>query len=108
MFFKKRRMAADNKEDRELIDFNSKSIDVLIALTENAAFQSELKKIQEEIKFLIPSSENKVYDYDKKIKAHIEDMKILFTKNSEGKMDSKISDAMRELNVLIAERNSYR
>lgn len=108
MFFKKRRMAADNKEDRELIEFNSKSIDVLLTLTENEELQAELRKIQEEIKFLIPSPDGKIFDFDKKIKAQIEDMKILFTKNADGKMESKIKDAIRELKVLIAERNSYR
>ena len=108
MFFKKRKMAANNKEDRELIEFNSKSIGVLLALTEDQALQEDLKKIQEELKFLIPSPEEKIFDFDKKIKAKIEDMKILFTKNSDGKMEAKISGAIRELKVLIAERNSYR
>ena len=108
MLFEKRKMAAKNKEDRELIEFNSKSIGVLLALTEDQALQENLKKIQEELKFLIPSPEGKIFDFDKKIKAKIEDMKILFTKNSDGKMESKINGAIRELKVLIAERNSYR
>ena len=109
MFFKKRKMATDNKEDRELVEYNSKSIDVLRVLSENdASITNELKKIQEEIKFLIPSHEAVVFDFDKKIKAQIEDIKILFTKNADGKMDEKIKDATRDLKILIAERNSHR
>ena len=109
MFFKKRKMATDNKEDRELLEYNSKSIDVLLVLSENDGnITNELKKIQEEIKFLIPSHEAVVFDFDKKIKAQIEDIKILFTKNTDGKMDEKIKDAIRDLKILIAERNSHR
>lgn len=108
MFVKKRKMATDNKEDRKLIEINSKSIDILLVITENNKLQEELQKIQEEIKFLIPSSDGKILDFDKKIKIQIEDMKILFTKNTDGKMEYKIHNAMQELKILIAERNSYR
>ena len=109
MFFKKRKMATDNKEDRELVEYNSKSIDVLLVLAENdAIITNELKKIKEELKFLIPSHEPTIFDFDKKIKAQVEDIKILFTKNTDGKMDEKIKDAIRDLKILIAERNSHR
>ena len=109
MFFKKRKMATDNKADRELVEYSSKSIDVLLVLSENDAnITGELKKIQEELKFLIPSHESVIFDFDQKIKAQIEDIKILFTKNTDGKMNEKIKDAIRNLKILIAERTSHR
>ena len=67
-FFKKKTNAEKNKTDREMIESNSKMMEALIVLTDNADLKAEFKIIEEQIKYIIPLPEDKAADADKKIK----------------------------------------
>lgn len=104
-FFKKKKAAVKNAEDRELIEANSKSIEALLVLAENNPEVTEsLKQLQEKIKYLVPSAESKVIDADKKIRNLIGDLRIALTK-SDGDESKKVDRFFTEIKMAIADRN---
>ena len=104
--FKKKKSADKTIEDRELVEFNSDSISTLLVFTENnEQLTSQLKDLQDTLKYLIPSSKSEIMDYDKKIKNKIGDLKIALTK-SDGETSSKATDALQEIKIAISERNT--
>lgn len=105
-FFKKKKMGEKTKEDRELIEANSKSIEALIILAkDNDELIKQFKQLRETVKFLIASDKSKVLDYDSKIKNLIGDLRIALTK-SDGEGSKKIDDLIVELKLAIADRNT--
>lgn len=102
----KRKKASDKvKDDRELIEFNAKSMDSLIVLAkDNQELISRLRDLKEAVKYLIPSDNSKVVDYDKTIKNKIGDLRIALTK-SNGENSKKIDEAIGDLKLSIADRN---
>lgn len=104
--FKKKRVADKTKEDRELISENSKSIDSLLVLASgNENLSEELKVLQEKLKYLIPSSDSKILEYDKTIKNKIGDLRIVLVK-ADGEDSPKIARIVTDLNLAVADRNS--
>ena len=94
------------KDDRELIATNAKSIEALIVLSEdNDEVIDELKDLQEKIKYLMPSTDAKVVDYDKKIKNLIGDLRIALTK-SDGEETKKTTGIITDIKLAIADRNT--
>ena len=62
-FFRKKKVADKVKDDRELVEVNSKSVDALIILAkDNAEIVDGLKELQVKLKYLIPSLNPKVVD----------------------------------------------
>ncbi|MBQ8302640.1 MAG: hypothetical protein IJX97_03715 [Clostridia bacterium] len=100
--FKKKSNGVKNGEDRELIDRNYKLVEALIVLSSDEELTEQLGDVKEKLKYLTPSENPKVYDADKKITNAIQDMKILLTKEAV----PKAKTALKELLVLVAERNS--
>ena len=108
MFFgKRKKLAQKNQLDRNVIDVNYKMIDALVVLCTDDDFNTELKKLQEQLKYQISSTNDKVCSFDKKIKSAIDDLKIALTKEGDAKNNAKAQSLLREIRVLIAERNSY-
>lgn len=106
MFFKKKKTADRTKEDRELIEFNEKSVESLIVLAKgNDELVKQLKAMQEKIKYLIASDKAKVCDYDKTIGNKIGDLRIALTK-SEGAENSKIEQLFSEIEIAVTDRNA--
>jgi len=104
-FFKKKNNADKTKEDRELISENAKAIDALIVLAgDNQDFVNKLKELQEKLKYLIASSDSKIFDFDKLIKNKIGDLRILLTK-SEGNLSKKEINALQDIELTIVDRN---
>lgn len=100
---KKKPMKPD--DDKELIDENARFVEVLKAQAEgNDEVLEELNDLQEKIKYLKPSREKKVYEYDKKIKDSLGDLKIAFTK-TDGEGSKKTVQLIKDIKVLVAERN---
>ncbi len=99
-------VAEKTLDDRELIAENSKAVEALFVLAEdNASLVEELKALQEKLKYLMPSDDSKVTEYDKKIKNLIGDMRIALTK-SDGE-DSKKTDAiLTDLKLAVADRSA--
>ena len=102
---KKKSAPVETDTDNKLIAENSKFVEVLLVQAEgNDEVLAELKDLQESLKYLKPSKDKKVYDYDKKIKDSLGDLKIAFTK-SDGEGNKKTVQLIKEVKMLIAERN---
>lgn len=99
--FRKKKVAVKTQDDKELIAVNSKSIEALIVLAkDNIDIVETLKELQEKIKYLTPSNNFKVIDYDKLIKNKIDDLRMVLIK----------FDSVGELHTAIYKRylsNSY-
>ena len=105
-FFKKKKSADKVKENAKLISSNSGEIGALLVHAEgNAELTAELKELQGNLKFLRPSDDSNVTDYDKKIKNKIGDMKIALTK-SDGESSAKALDILKDIKLALAERNA--
>lgn len=107
LFFKKKTNKVKNTNDREIIETNANAIDTLIVLTKNEEVKAELKKMQEQIKYIIALPDSKAIDHDKKIRNTISDIKIELVKDKDDeKTIAKVQSLMRDLNLLIAERKA--
>lgn len=105
-FFRRKKVADKVKEDRELVEANSKAIEALIILAkDNIVVVNELQGLQEKLKYLIPSDNSKVVDYDKAIKNKIGDLRIVLTK-SDGEVTKKASDILTDIKLAVADRNT--
>ena len=107
-FFRKKKIAVKVKEDRELIESNSKAIEALIILAQNDdVIVNELKSVQEKLKYLVPSDNSKVIDYDKSIKNKIGDLRIILTKYG-GEVTKKATAILTDIKLAIADRNTFK
>lgn len=105
-FFRKKKVADKVKEDRELIESNSKAIDALFILAkDNVVIVNILQEVQEKLKYLIPSDKPKVSDYDKSIKNKIGDLRIILTKY-DGEETKKAMNILTDIKLAIADRNA--
>lgn len=88
---------------RELIASNASKVEVLLVLAEgDAELCEKLKKLQDELRYLSPSRNEKVKTVDEKISGVLGDLKIALNKKKEDG-DKRIE----EIRVLIAERSVY-
>ena len=96
--------ADKNKEDRDLIAANSRAVEALLVLAENnEEFKKELRELQEQIKYLVPSPKEEVLEFDKKIRNLIGDMKIALTK-TDGEDDKKTENLLKQIKLTMADR----
>ena len=92
--------------DKNLIEECEKAVDTLIILGEDDEnLISNLRVIKEKIKYLVPSDDEKIYEYDKRVKNLIEDMRIALVKGDRESM-KKIKQILAELRIAIVDRNS--
>lgn len=106
-FFHKKSKGEKTKEDKELISQNARSIEALLVLASGEGaeeFKAELKKLQEDLKYLVPSESDKVKDYDKKIKNAIEDLRIELVKG-DGEIKEKAQRLLKQIKLDVADRN---
>lgn len=107
MFFKKKKSLTEtNREDRKLIESNAKSFETLLILSKNESFKKELTRVQGKVKFLTPSTIEKVFNFDKKIKEAIGDLKISLTKDGDTESNLKAIKLLQDIEILITERES--
>ena len=104
--FGKKRAKDKVSGDKDLIEENAKAIEALLILAENnEEMKSELKSAQEKIKYLPPSEDSKIFDFDKKIKNLIEDMRIALVK-ADGESSKKVENVLTQIKLTIADRNT--
>ena len=108
---KRRKMGEKVGNERELISHNERAIESLIVLAkDDEELIQELKRVQEKIKYLTPSDNGKVADYDKKIKNLIEDMRIVLIKadkkSDEETLPAKAMSILQQIKLAIADRNA--
>jgi hypothetical protein len=72
-------------------------------MSNSESFINALNALKPKLKYLIPSTNKNVIEYDKKIKNLFEDMKIVLSKNN--KDEEKSMSMIKETERLIAERN---
>lgn len=105
MFLKKKKSLTEiNIEDRKLIESNAKSFETLLVLSKTEEFNRELKRIQNKIMYLGASTNEKVLDFDKKIKETIDDLKISLTKDGDTENNLKATKLLKDIEILITER----
>ena len=107
--FHKHKSVDDVKKDKQLIGECANAIDALLVLAEQSQdenIKSEFKGIQEKIKYLIASDNDKVYDYDKKIKNLIDDLRIVLVKN-DSELNAKANKIITQIKLAIADRNVH-
>lgn len=106
MCFFRKKTTDKVKADRELVETNSKSIEALIILAQNdAATVSELKELQEKLKYLIPSDNSSVVDYDKAIKNKIGELRGALIESG-GEITKKAAELLLEIKLAVADRNT--
>ena len=104
-FLRKKKVSVKTGKDRELISENAKAVDALIILAgNNEVLVKHLQEIKEKIKYLLPSNEDKIYDFDKKIKNLIEDTRIALVK-ADGEASKKVDNALLQIKLVISDRN---
>lgn len=105
IFFGKKKPADLVKEDRELVEKNAKFVDTLIVLTKgNGEAEGMLKSLQEQLKYLIPTADPKVYNADKQIGNKLGDLRIILTK-ADGESTRKVQEEIQAIRIVIADRN---
>ena len=105
-FFRKKRVSEKVATDRDLVSANERAVEALLVLAENnEQLQGELKALKEKLKYLTPSEEGKILDFDKKIKNLIEDMRIALVK-ADGETNKKVENALTQIKLAIADRNA--
>ena len=107
--FHRKKEADIVKADKQLISENEKTMDVLIVLAEqskNEKIVTEFKQIKEKLKYLIASDNEKVIDFDKKIKNAIEDLRIFLVKDDSGQTP-KAEKLITQIKITIADRNAH-
>ena len=107
LFFKKKNNAEKNANDREMIEANAKALDTLLVLVKDENLKVEIKKIQEQVKYVIALPESKAIDYEKKIKNAIGDLKIELVKGKDDeKSVAKVQSLLADIKLLVAERKA--
>ncbi len=92
--------------DRNLIEECEKAVSTLIILSEaDDELKSSLKVVKEKVKYLVPSVDDKIYEYDRRIKNLIDDMKIALVE-ARGESNRKVRSVLAEIKVAIADRNA--
>ncbi|MCX4363164.1 MAG: hypothetical protein OSJ74_07280 [Clostridia bacterium] len=106
-FFKKRGNSLDKiKEDRELIATNASFINVAIEeISDSQEFKEKLAATAEQLKYLRPSDKSQVVEYDKSINKQIISLKRALVA-SDGKPDAHAEEILKEIKVVIADRNA--
>ena len=107
MCFRRRKASEKVIDNRELISTNERAIESLIVLArEDEELKAKFRQLQEKIKYLTPSTNSKVTDYDKKIKNLIEDLRIVLVKADGEPMPPKGENLVRQIELAIADRNT--
>ena len=105
-FGKRNKNADKQKDDRTLIAENERDAAALVEYARNNdVLLDELCRIRERIKYLIPSEDGKIRDYDLKIKDLIEDLRIRFEKTEPNEPNKKIDALLLQLKTTIGDRD---
>ncbi len=95
-------------ESRRRVGDNAQSVDVLLVLASGKdEMTDKLKALQEKLKYLSPSADEKVKAIDEKIRQALDDVKIELTKSKGSKDSGKAERFLEDIEVQIAERGVY-
>lgn len=95
-------------ESKDLVSANAQTVEVLLVLAKGKEDTiKELKSIQDKLKYLSPSTNEKVKALDEKIKDVLGDLKIELSKKREEEKDDKVASLLEDIRVKIAERSTF-
>lgn len=107
-FFNKSNNAKKVAADREIISETERAIDALIILAEqipDCDFVEQFKQLKEKIKWQIPSKEDVIQDYDKKINDLIGELRVELGGDN-NQVTVKVNDIVTQIKLIIADRNA--
>ena len=93
-------------ENRQTVATNAQTVEILLVLAkgkENTV--KELLKLQDELRYLTPSTDEKVKQIDEKIANELGDCKIELSKKHEENEDGKLAMHLENIRLKIAERS---
>lgn len=95
-------------ESKDIIGFNAQSVNALIVLAgSDPETEHALKMLQDKLRYLTPSTNEKVYAIDEKIKAELGDCKIELSKKRGESDADKLQTHLENIRLKIAERSMY-
>lgn len=109
MCFKRNRKKAFDKsmnkvlESKELLDDNIVKIKTICEIASESLVKADLDKLCDKIAYSSPSRKEEVKKCDKKIFDRLDDLKILVCGN---KSQEKIEDLIKDIEVMLIERNA--
>lgn len=108
-FKKKEKPAEKSKADHDTIEVAANLMGTLIVQAEDGEEEivEDLKKLQEKIRYMTSSRDEKVMNYDKKIQNKINDFKVVMLKKSGVERKKAVDEFIRDVSILIEERNAY-
>ena len=103
LFKRKKKIAASNAEDSDLVDFFAKKTDVLLEYTESDAVKEKLNDLRFLVEHLAVSPKEKIRKIDKEISNSLDDLKLHMVKK---RPEQEILDEIRDIRVLVKEREA--
>ena len=95
-------------ESKDLIAANAQAVEVLLILAEGKENTiGQLKLLQDKLKYLSPSTNEKVKAIDEKIKDELGDLKIELNKKKDESKDDKVAACLENVRIKIAERSAF-
>ncbi len=98
----KKEVLADN---REMVESNARVLSVCVELAEGNLRES-VERVYDAVRYMIPTTSAGAMQADKKIGALAGDLKIALSKGKDRAL-MQAEDIIKDINVAIAERNSY-
>ena len=107
-FFRKKKTVKEKVvNDIDLIKANTQAVDVLLVYAQGQeGLTKKLLELQEKIKYLNPSEEEKIHHLDKKIGDKLGDAKIALSKFSQKGNFEGWERVTAELEIAVAERKA--
>ncbi len=92
-------------DSREAVEDNARVLSVCVELAEGELKES-VEKVYDAVRFMVPTTVVGASQADKKIGALAGDLKIALSKGKDRAL-LQAEDIIKDLNIAIAERNSY-
>lgn len=92
-------------DSREIVESNARVLSVCVELAEGG-LRDSVERVYDAVRYMIPTTVVGATQADKKIGALAGDLKIALSKGKERAL-AQAEDIIKDLNMAIAERNSY-
>lgn len=93
-------------DSKDLVAANAQTIEVLLVLADGKEdLCRELREMQDKLKYLTPSTDERVKQIDEKIRGELGDLKIELSKKKPEDKDDKAAAHLDNIRVKIAERS---
>lgn len=95
------------EDDRELLEKMTNSVDLLIAMCGSNVFLCEkMESLQENLKYCLPSDNQRVYKIDQSLDERVTDLKLSVSRAISKQTFHSVMKFISQIELLIIERNS--